>query len=88
MHECARGASGAEKVNQKIEHLSVQDRGSLEVLASGRGPGKDKNSGADDRADAECGQRPRAQRLAQSMFRLVGLSDQFVDGLAAQELVF
>ena len=86
MHQRAGSAAGAQEVNQQIEHLSVQDRGYLEVLASGRGSGKNKNSRADDRADAERGQRPWPQGFAQSMLRLVGLGDQFVDGFAAQEL--
>jgi len=56
------------------------------MLASSRGPSKNENARADDRADAERGKRPRPQRLAETMLGLVRLSNQFVDGLAAQEL--
>ena len=86
MHQRPGGASGAEEVDEKIEDLSVQDRGNFEMLASSRGPGKNEYPRTDDRADTKRRQRPRPQRLAQAMLGLVRLSNQFVDGLAAQEL--
>ena len=46
-----------------------------------------EDAGADDRADAQRGQRPRAQRLFQPMLGLLRVGDQLVDGLAAEQLV-
>ena len=86
MHQRASSASGAQEVDEKIEDLRVQDRWGFEMLAGGRSPGKNENARADDRADAERSQRPRAQRLAQAMFGLVGLGDEFVDRFTTQEL--
>ena len=79
MHQRACSASGAEEVDEKIKHLSVQDRRNFEMLASGRGPGKNKYPRPDNRANAERSQRPRPQRLAKAMLGLVGLGDQLVD---------
>ena len=86
MHQRPGSASGAEKVNQKVEHLSVQDRGNFEMLASGRGPGKNEYPRPDDRTDAERSQRPRPKRLTETMLGLVRLSDELVNGFTAQEL--
>ena len=88
MHQRPGAASGTQEVDQKIEDLRVKDRWRFKVLTRRSGPGKNKNSRTDDCADTERGQRPRAQRLPQTMLGLVSLSNQFVDGLAAQELVF
>ena len=60
MHQRAGRATGAEKVDEKIEHLGMKDRRSLEVLTSGGSPGKNENARPDNRADTERGQRPRA----------------------------
>ena len=86
MHQRPCSAAGPQEGNKKIEDLRVQDRRDFEVLAGGCGPGKNENARADDRADAEGGQRPGAQRFAQPMFRLVGLVDEFIYGFTAQEL--
>jgi hypothetical protein len=88
MHQRASAASGAQEIDKKIEDLRVKNRRRREVLARGRSARKNKKSRADDCADAERRQRPRPERLAQAVLGLVGLSNQFVDGLSAQELVF
>ena len=64
MHERSGGAAGAQEIDDHIEHLRVQDGGSLEIFSGGGGAGEDENSRADDGADAERGQRPGAQRFA------------------------
>ena len=48
---------------------------------------EDKDSRADDCADAEGSQRPRPQRFLKPMPRLVGFRNQFVDRLTAEKLV-
>src|SRR5215469_15536862 len=86
MHQRSGGSSGSQKVDDEIEHLGVQDRGCLEVLARGRGSGKNEYSRPDDRSDAKRSERPRPQRLPESVFWFLGLSNQFVDGLTAKQL--
>ena len=88
MHQRARRAAGAQEVDDQVQYLRVQDRRSLEVLSRGRSAGENKYPRADDRADAQRGQRPRTQSLLETMPGLVGFRDQFVDGLAAEKLVF
>ena len=86
VHERSRRASGAQEVDQQIEHLGVQDGGRFEVLARRRGAGENKNSRADNGADAERRQRPGAEGLLEAMLGLVRIGDQLVDGLAAEQL--
>jgi len=64
----------------------VEDGRHFKVLTRRRCPGKNEYPRPDDGADAERGQRPRPQRLAKTMFGLLGLGDEFVDGFTAQEL--
>ena len=45
-----------------------------------------KNAGANDRADSQRGQRQRAQRLPQTMGRILRFADQFVDGFCGEDL--
>ena len=87
MHQRAGGAPGAQEVANQVKHLGVQDGGRFEVLARRRGAGEHEDSGPNDGADAESGQRPGTEGLLEPVLGLVGLSDQFVDGLAAQQLV-
>jgi hypothetical protein len=65
----------------------VKDRGGVELLPGDRGADYGENAGADDRANAQGGQRPRSQRLFQPMLRLLRIGDQLVNGLAREELV-
>ena len=83
MHEHLRRASAAQKVHDNVQHLGVQDGWRLEMLSRSGGAGEDKYSRADDGADAESGERPRAQSFLQAMPRLVSIIDELVDGLAA-----
>ena len=77
----------AQEIDDQVEHLRVQDRRSLEIFSRRRGSGENENAGADDGADAQRGQRPRAQRLLQPLAGVFGVGDQLVDGLAAEKLV-
>ena len=65
----------------------MQNGWGLEIFAGSRGAGKDENSGADNRADAQRGQRPGAEGFLQPLPRGFGFGDQLVDRLAAQKLV-
>jgi len=47
-------------------------------------PDDGEDAGADDRADAERRERPRPEGFLQLVFRILGIRDQLVDGLAAQ----
>jgi len=72
------------QVQQKIEHLRMQDGRDLEVLARRRGAGQNEDSGTDDGADAERRQAPGPERLLEPMFGLFRLRDQLVDGLGGE----
>ncbi len=72
VHEDLRRAAAAQEVHDDVEHLGVEDGRRLEVFSGSRGAGEHEDAGADDRADAERGQRPRAQRFLQA---LAGVSD-------------
>ena len=86
MHQRSGGSSRSQKVDDEIEHLGVQDRWSLKMLARRRGSGKNEYSRPDDRSDAKRSQRPRPKRLSEPVFWFLGLSNQFVDGLTAKKL--
>ncbi len=75
------------KVHDDVERLRVQNGWGLEILARGRGAGKNENSGADDRPDAQRGQRPGAEGFLQPLPWGLGFRDQLVDRLAAEKLV-
>jgi len=86
MHQRSGGSSRSQKVDDEIEHLGVQDRWSLEVLARGSGSGKNEYSRPDDRSDTKRSQRPRTERLSEPVFWFLGLSNQFVDRLTTKKL--
>ena len=65
----------------------MKDGRRLKIFSSGRGAGKNKNSGADDGADAERRQRPGAEGFLQSLPWSLGFRNQLVDRLAAEKLV-
>jgi hypothetical protein len=56
------------------------------IFSCRRSACKHKNSRANDRADAKRGQRPRAQRLRQTMPRPFRVRNQLVNGLLGKEL--
>ena len=87
MHQHLRRSPAAQEVHDDVEDLGVQDGGRLEIFAGGRGARKDENPRANDGADAQRRQRPRAQRLLQFSFRVFRLGNQLVDGFAAEKLV-
>src|SRR5215470_5808065 len=87
MHERSGGAPGAQEVDDQVEDLRVQDGRGLKVFAGCGSAGEDEYAGSDDRADAQRGQRPRAEGFAKTVFGVLGFGDQLVDGLAAEELV-
>ena len=84
MHQSAGSGSRAQKINNQIEHLRVQNRWSFKVLASRRCAGENEDSGTDDRADAKSRQRPRPERFFQPVSRFVGFGDQLVNGFATK----
>jgi len=87
MHQCAGSGARAHKIDQKIEHLRVQDRRRFEVLARGSSPSEHKDSRADDGPDAKRGQRPRPECLSELMLWAFGIGYQLVDGLAGEQLM-
>ena len=86
MHQDACGISVANQVYEKVEDLRVQDGRRFKVLASRGGSGEDENARADDGADAEGCERPRAERFFQPMLGLVRLRNEPVNGFAGQQL--
>ncbi len=87
VHQRARARSVAQQVDDQVEHLRVQDGGNFEVLAGGGRAGEHEDAAADDGADAERGQAPRAEGLLEPVLGLLGVGDQLVDGLAGEKLV-
>ncbi len=86
MHEDLGRAAAPQEVHDDIEHLRVQDRWGLEVLAGRRGTSEDEDAGADDGADAQRGQRPRAEAFPKPVLGSLRFGDQLVDGFAASQL--
>ena len=86
MHQRSRRASRPQKIYDNVERLRVQNRRCLEILSSRRRPRQDKDSRANNRADAERRQRPRPERLAQTVRRIVRFRYQLVDRFAAERL--
>jgi hypothetical protein len=70
-----------------IRQRAVQDGGGVELLTGDGRPHDGEDARADDRADAEAGERPWAKSLLQPMFGLFRFGDQLVNGLAREELV-
>jgi hypothetical protein len=73
-----------DEVGEDVGDLGMPDRGQLKVLARRRRAGQDKDAGADDGANAQRRQAPRAERLLEPVFRLLGIRDQLVDGLGGE----
>jgi len=70
-----------------IRQRAVEDGCGVELLAGDGRPYDGEDARTNDRADAEPGERPRAQRLFQPVFGLLRFGDQLVNGLAREELV-
>src|ERR1700685_1783773 len=87
MHECSRSVAGAQKVDDYVECLGMQERRSLKVFSGGGRSGEYKNARADNRADSQRRQRPRPQSFLQPLARSFRFGDQLVDRLAAEKLV-
>ena len=73
------------QVLEDVQHLGVQ-QGRSGKFSSRGGAGQNKNSRADDRPDAKRSQRPRPQRLWQTMPRPFRVRNQLVNGLLGEEL--
>ena len=87
MQQCPFCASGAEEVDNEIQHLRVQDGGSLKVLARGCRAGEHEDSGANNGPDPQCRQGPRPKAFLKLMLWIVRVRDQLVDGLPGKKLV-
>jgi hypothetical protein len=70
-----------------VKEWCVEDRRRIELLAGDGRADDGEDSRADDSANAQRGQRPRAEGLFEPMFRLLRFEDQLVDRLAREELV-
>jgi hypothetical protein len=64
----------------------VPDGFDRKVFAGRSRAGQHEDSAADDRADTERGQRPRAERFLEPVLGLLGVGDQLVNGLLGEEL--
>jgi hypothetical protein len=74
-------------VRDVVSQWRVEDRRRVELLAGDRRADDGEDARSDDSADAQRGQRPRAKRLLEPMFRVLRFGDQLVDRLAREELV-
>ena len=79
-------SQGGRVMHDVVGQRRVEDGRGVELLPGNGGTDHGKDAGADDRADAQGGQRPRPERLLQPMFRLLRFGDQLVNGLAREEL--
>ena len=86
MHQRARDAAVLYQVGDEIQHLRVPDGFDGEILAGCSSAGEHEDAAANDGADAQCGQRPRAERLLEAMLGVLRLRDQLVNGLLGEEL--
>ncbi len=84
---CAGAAERRGVMHDVVRKRAVQNGCGIEFLTGDGRPYDGEDAGANDRADAEPGERPRPQRLLQPVFRLLRLGDQLVNGLACEELV-
>jgi len=81
------GAAGHGVVaDEEVEQGGVEDRGGGEVLSADGGSDDGEDAGADDGANAEGDERDGAEGLAEPALRLLGLSDELIDGLSGEEL--
>ena len=74
-------------VHQVIQQRRVQDRGGIELLARDGSADHGENSRTDDRADAERGQRPGAERFLQTVLGQLRVADQLVDRFGCEQLL-
>jgi hypothetical protein len=65
---------------------TVQDRSGIEFLTRDGSADHGEDAGADDRADAEPGERPWAKALLQLMLGMLRFGDQLVNGFAREDL--
>ena len=73
--------------DQKIQQRRVEDRRSVELLTSDRRADHREDAGSNHRANAQSGERDRAQGLFQPSLGLLRIRDQLIDGLATEKLV-
>jgi len=74
-------------VHDVIEQRRVQDGRGVELLPGDSGADDGENARADNRSDAQRGERPRAEGFLQPMLGLLRFGDQLVNGLAGEQLV-
>jgi hypothetical protein len=76
--ERGAGAGATEErgvVDEVVEDGRVEDGARIEFLPGDGGADNGENAGADDSADAERGERDRAQRFLQAVPRTLGVRD-------------
>ncbi len=67
-----------------LQKGSFQNGGILHDLAGGCGARQNKNSGADDRANAERSQADPAEGFFQATLRLIRVREKLIDVLCAE----
>ena len=72
--------------NHIIRKRRIENARSVELLPGNSRPDNGKDPRADHRADTKSRQRPRSQRLFQAMVGVLGVRNEFIDGLATQQL--
>ena len=75
VHEHGRGTAMPQVIDEQVEDLGVQDGGGLEIFSGGSRPGENKNSRADDGADAQRREGPGTKSLFQPVLRGFGVGD-------------
>jgi hypothetical protein len=87
MHERALKIAVANEVPENVHDLRVQDGGHFKVLASGGRASEDEDSGTDDGANPEGGQRPGAESLLQAVTWFLRVRNELVDRLTGKKLI-
>src|SRR5437016_3059517 len=72
-------------VQQDVDQRGLEQRGILHHFSVGRGAGENEYPRANDRADAQSGQAQHAQRFLQPALGGVGIGNQLINALNAEE---
>jgi len=74
--------------DEVIGEWGVDEAGGIEFFAGDGGANDCKNSGADDCADAERGERPGAEGLFEAVLGVLRIQNELVNGLTREQLIF
>jgi hypothetical protein len=89
--ECGTGAGAAKHggvAYEVVQHRSVEDGGSIELLAGNGGADDGKDAGSDDGSDAERGEGDGPESFAEPVLGLLRVGNELVDGFTRKGLAW